>query len=251
MHAPATPRIDGAPGAPLSQANPWPTPPSVRTPVPPAAPLVATVATAALSADSALAGAVTELALPDIVDLALHNNPATRASWFAARAAADLYGASRGALYPTVNATVNLSRSQNTAGGTGGVGISTSLDSTATNRAAGAGAARTQLTTSATLSYLVFDLGGRRGAIEEARQRAIAANLAHNATVQDVILQTESALFSFLATRSLRDAQIIAVQEAASAPTPPSSSSPGALPPAHPARPLAATSTNACIHFMK
>src|SRR5207237_4179105 len=63
--------------------------------------------------------------------------------------------------------------------------------------------------------YLVFDVGGRSGTIEEAKQRAIAANLAHNAMVEDVVLQTESALFSFLATRSLRDAQTIAVREAA------------------------------------
>ena len=180
--------------------------------MPPAALPAAPVATAALIADSATAGAVTQLALPDVVELALNNNPATRESWWAARAAADAYGASRGTLYPNINGSVAVSRSQNTAGAGAGT---TAPDSTGTIRISSAGIARTQLTTSASLSYLVFDLGGRRGTIEEAKQRAIAANLAHNATVQDVVLQTESALFSFLATRALRDAQLVAVQEAA------------------------------------
>jgi len=216
MHAPSTPRIDGAPGAPIGPAATWPTPKVAQTPPPPANPPVAPSATAAFAADSANAGSVTQLALPDVVDLALNNNPATRESWMNARAAADLYGASRGTLYPNVNGSVNLSRSQNTSGSSIGGAISTSPDSTQTNRTSLAGAARTQLTTSASLSYLLLDLGGRRGTIEEAKQRAIAANLAHNATVQDVVLQTESALFSFLATRALRDAQLVAVQEAAS-----------------------------------
>ena len=185
-------------------------------PPPAATPLVAPAASVALNADSASAGAAVQLALPDVVDLALNNNPATRESWLAARAAADLYGASRGALYPSVNGGVNLTRSQNTAGGGGGIGgTSTSPDSTQANRTVSSAVPRTQLTTSASLSYLVFDLGGRRGTIEEAKQRAIAANLAHNATVQDVILQVESALFSFLATRALNSAQVVAVQEAA------------------------------------
>ena len=73
---------------------------------------------------------------------------------------------------------------------------------------------RSQLTTSASLSYLLFDLGGRSGSIEEAKQRAIAADLTHNATVHNVILQVESALFSYLATRALHNAQVETVREA-------------------------------------
>ena len=90
---------------------------------------------------------------------------------------------------------------------TGGVnGSNTSLGGTALTR--------TQFTPSASLSYLVFDLGGRAGTIEAAKQTAIAANLTHNATIQNVVLQAESTLFSFLASRGLRDAQLIAVREA-------------------------------------
>src|SRR6185436_3950440 len=206
------PGIDGGPGAPARPESMWPH--HVSTALVSAydsASLAGAGATLALVADSATAGSVTQLALPDVVDLALRNNPATRESWWTARAAADTYGSARGALYPSINGSVSVSRSQNTAGGVGGI----SADSTLV-RTSSAGIARTQLNTSASLSYLVLDLGGRRGTIEEAKQRAIAANLVHNATVQDVILQTESALFSYLATRALRDAQIVSVNEAVS-----------------------------------
>jgi outer membrane protein TolC len=150
------------------------------------------------------------LELDDVVDLALRKNPATRESWLSARAAADTYASSRGAYFPTVGVTLNGGRSS-TAPGTISTLGTTGDPTTARSTAAGN---RSQLTTSATLSYLLFDLGGRSGSIEEAKQRAIAADLTHNATVHDVILQVESALFSYLATRALRDAQVETVTEA-------------------------------------
>ena len=187
----------------------WPVPPQVRPPRQTTTSTDAADATTALIGDSN--GTSPSLALADVIDLALRRNPATRASWMAARAAADAYGATRGALwFPSLDANVDGGRSSNasTNGATLGVGgTPTSSGSLSTNT-------RSQLTTSASLSYLLFDLGGRSGSIEESKQRAIAADLTHNATVHDVILQVESTLFSFLATRALRDAQTEAVQDA-------------------------------------
>jgi outer membrane protein TolC len=192
---------------------------------------VAPSATLALSADSATAGGV-QLSMTDVVDLALRNNPTTRQSWALAQSAADVYGASRGSLYPTINGNVDLQRSGGSGGGggvlntTGGATTTTGGGDTAgtgtgtrtntgTGGSGGGSTTRTELTPSVSLSYLVLDFGGRAGSIEGAKQRAIAADLSHNATVNDVVLQAESTLFSYLATRSLRDAQITAVQEAA------------------------------------
>src|SRR5262245_28793712 len=56
-----------------------------------------------------------QLALPDVVNLALGTNPATRQSWASARAAADLYGASRGPYYPEIDAQVTATRLKTTA----------------------------------------------------------------------------------------------------------------------------------------
>jgi len=206
---PARPRIDGAPAAPPAPSALWPVPPAVKEPPPPAAVPVAPEATQALRGDTTdFEGH--RLEVDDVVDLALRTNPTTRASWLNARAAADAYGSSRGALLPSLDGTISAGRTSAAPGSIASLGT---VPGEVGTRNAATGT-RSQLTTSATLSYLLFDLGGRSGSIEEAKQRAIAADLTHNATVHDVILQVESALFSYLATRSLREAQEVSVQEA-------------------------------------
>ncbi|HXT15002.1 MAG TPA: TolC family protein [Gemmatimonadaceae bacterium] len=224
------PHIDGVPGASPDPSTPWTVPAQARTPPPPADPPRAPGATDALRADSAANASARMLSLTDVVDLALRNNPATREAWANARAAADEYGAARGELFPSINANVNAIRTSGSGGtvvsnsgnggigGNGGTGIgtdSTGGTRTGTTSGGGGGATRVQLTPSVSLSYLIFDFGGRAGTIEAARQRAISSDLAHNATIQDVVLEAQSTLFSFVATRALRDAQRVAVQEAA------------------------------------
>ncbi len=216
--APGVPRIDGQPAVSPGRSEPWRVPESARTPAPPPEPPASPAASAALKSDSSREVRDEQLSLADVVDLALKNNPATRESWAAASAAANTYGAARGELFPNINGTVSLSRTSASGGSSTGFGVGpvgTGVDSTGNRGNTGSGSAtRSQLTPSISLSYLVFDLGGRAGTIETAKQRAIAASLVHNATIQDVVLQVESALFSLLATRALRDAQIVAVQEA-------------------------------------
>jgi outer membrane protein len=136
------------------------------------------------------------MTLAQIVDLALRNNPATRLSWAQARSAASEYGVSRGQLFPTLTLDGSVSRSRSVA---------------IAGRPAGE---RTQYGPLLGLSYLVIDFGGRAGSIDFSRQTAIAADLSHNATVQNTILQVESSLFNYLATRALRDAERVAVEEA-------------------------------------
>ena len=218
-HTPGTPRIDGVAGAPANPATPWTVPASARTPPPPAAPPAAPAATAALAADSATTAAV-RFSLTDVVDLALKNNPTTRESWANAQAAANEYGSARGARYPTLNGSVNLAGASTGSafgGGGGGNGSSVVIDTTGSNtRAVGAvgGLTRAQITPAFSLSYLVFDMGGRAATIESAKQNAVALNLGHNAAINDVVLQVESALFSYLATVALRDAELTALKEA-------------------------------------
>jgi outer membrane protein TolC len=207
---PGTPRIDGAPAAPPAPSALWPVPQAAKEPPPPATIPVAPEATAALRGDTSDYEGQ-RLELDDVVDLALRKNPATRESWLNARAAADAYGSSRGALLPNLDASVTTGRTSSAPGSIASLGSGTGNEIGTRNAASGS---RSQLTTSATLSYLLFDLGGRSGSIEEARQRAVAADLTHNATVHDVILQVESALFSYLATRALREAQEESVREA-------------------------------------
>jgi outer membrane protein TolC len=216
-HTPGTPHIDGVIGAPSNPATPWPVPPAARTPAPDAAPPASPAATTALASDSAATGAVA-VSPTDVVDLALRNNPATRQSWALAQAAANEYGSARGARYPTINGSMNLALSANSSGGVvaiGGTGVGGTGDTTGGRSGVGGGSGtRLQVTPAISLSYLLFDFGGRAGTIEAAKQNAIVANLAHNSTINDVVLQVESSLFTYLATRALRDAEITAVQEA-------------------------------------
>ena len=181
------PSIAGGPGAPAQPNVYWAPPPEVAAELQRATPL---------SGPVVVPTSLGRVGLAEIVDLALRNNPATRLSWAQARAAAADYGARRGELLPTLTANGTLTRTRSLA---------------TPGRPAGE---RTQYGPALGLSYLLFDFGGRGGSIDFGRQTAIAADLSHNAVVQNTILQVETALFEYLATRALRDAERVAVDEA-------------------------------------
>ncbi len=184
----APPRLDGAPGAARDAGTPWPAPPRASVPV-------------VTESGGALPVALSEgapLALADVVDIALGNGPATRAAWADAKAAAAAYGAARGALLPTVD-----------------------LEGVAT-RATGAPAEgeeppwSTLATAGASLSWLLFDFGGRAGAIEAAKQAALAANWTHNAVIQDAVLAAEVAYFAHAGAAAILAAGRASLAEAES-----------------------------------
>ena len=137
-----------------------------------------------------------QLTLGDVIDLALRNNPVTRVSWSQARAAAATYGSVQGALLPTIVASATASRTQ----------------SVPVN--GGASIKRTQLNPAVSLNYLLLDFGGRSGSIDAARQNLFAADLVHNATIQNVVLQVEAAYFSYMANSALLGAERAAIAEA-------------------------------------
>jgi outer membrane protein TolC len=184
------PRIAGAPAAPPSASEPWRAPRGVVPPEP-----AAPSALAELPPD--LAPRRDALALADIVDIALRNNPQTQLSWSQARAGAASYGAASASWLPTVDASANAAYSQTTVGQTlGGVGT------------------RRSVAPAASLSYLLFDFGGRSGTVAAARAAAVALDLTHNATLQNVALQAEASYFFFQAQRALLAAARLSVAEA-------------------------------------
>jgi outer membrane protein len=185
----AVPRVNGVAGAPSSPNVPWTAPRGAVKPEPVVVPSVAAV-------PGDLAAHIEHLTLMEVVDLALRNNPSTRASWAQARVAADMLGSARGDFFPTVDASLSASRtlSPATAGRTSG--------------------ARTEYGPSIALNYLLFDFGGRSGSVETARQRLFAADFTHNATLQNVVLQAETAYFSYMATLALLRAERSAIAEA-------------------------------------
>ncbi len=153
--------------------------PAVRPPVPPD-----------------LEQRISQLTLAEVVDIGLRNNPATRLSWANARAAAAAYGSERGSYLPTIDGEVTGTRLK-TVASQGRSAVSQSVLSPGLN-----------------ISYLLLDFGGRSGNVGAARNDLIAANFAHNATIQAVVLQIQRAHFEYIATRALLEAQRTTAREA-------------------------------------
>jgi TolC family type I secretion outer membrane protein len=165
-------------GTPASPAATW-TPPANAIPpnVPPPNDLVMPPAGAPLE-------------LPQIIDLALTNNPATRTSWLEARLAEANLGSVRSAYLPTVDLGASLTHARTS------IGTATTLSGP-----------------NLSLDYLLFDFGGRNAASEAARQTLIASGFTHNQTIQDVILDVEQAYYDYLDAKALLTAQEATIKE--------------------------------------
>jgi outer membrane protein len=140
---------------------------------------------------------IDRLTLADVVDLSLGNSPQTRTTWAQARAAAAVYGSARGHLLPSLEVD-----------GVGGPQKAIS------SNPAIFPAGRSSFTTSLNLSYVLLDFGQRGGAMAAAHEALFAADLTHNSTVQNVVLQAEGSYFSYQASRGLFDAADAAVKTA-------------------------------------
>ncbi len=136
-----------------------------------------------------------QLTLPDIVDRALCNNPQTREAWANARYQAALVGQARSAYLPDL--TLNTSRSRSHNQGNAGAAF-------------GGNANNNQTAATLSLSYLLFDFGGREATNESARQVMLAANATQDSTLQSVFLATVQAYFRWYAAQAL----VVATREA-------------------------------------
>lgn len=122
------------------------------------------------------------LALVDVVDLALCNNPQTRALWASARAQAASVGVNMAAYLPTLTAQATASRNRNQVGNT-----------TVSSRSESAGLSA---------GYLLYDFGGRSASLENARQLLVAANATRDATLQSNFLTAVQSYYALLSARA-------------------------------------------------
>ena len=134
--------------------------------------------------------------LVDVLDIALRNNPTTRAAWASARAAAAAYGSARAAYLPTV-------------------GLQTGGTFSETHSSAG-GTVYDQLSygPTASLSWLLLDFGGRSASVESARQALLAADWTQNSILQGTVLQVEQAYYQYLAAEATLQASQATRKEA-------------------------------------
>jgi outer membrane protein len=131
----------------------------------------------------------TKLSLPQVLDVALRNNPATRIAWHNARAAAADVGARRSAYYPSFELDAQITRQKQAANGGQFVFLQTTYGPTLS------------------MSWLLLDLGGRAADVSEARQLLFAADWTHNAAIQNLLLVVEQAYYRYLAAKALLAAQ--------------------------------------------
>ena len=186
-----TPSVGGVAGTAPAPNKVWAPPPPSRDTLP----------STPSSLPPDLASRVSTLTLGDVVDLALRNNPETQISWANARAAAAAYGGSKGLYYPTIDAQVGVNRVKSSPTFSNDSVLRPSL-------------MQTNYGPTFAVSWLIADLGGRAGTIESAKQALIAANWTHNATIQNVVLQVESAYFNYMANKGLVESERLSVKEA-------------------------------------
>ena len=172
------PRVYGAPGTAPAPNVPW---------MPPQRALAAPEAKSAQPSGlpKEIAARASSLALADIVDVALRNSPLTAQSWAQARSAAAAYGSQKSLYYPSLNASASLTKAE---GSFANGKISYFQQSYGP---------------SADLTWLLFDFGGRKAAVEEKRQALLAADWSHNSAIQGVILGVEQAYYDYVNAKAL------------------------------------------------
>ncbi len=125
------------------------------------------------------------LSLPELTEFALRNNPRTRQSWLAARAAAANVGIEKADLLPQITGLYSITRNQQV-GNTGNIVPW-----------------QTRYGPSVSLNYVLFDFGVRGLQVETSEFRLLAANMAHNRALQDLIFQVEQAYYRLIGNDAL------------------------------------------------
>ena len=190
VHAPPR-QVDGAPSTPAGVAEPWAPPAKALR----AEGLERAPGEARLPVE--LVRRLPALGLGDVVDLALGNNPQTAAAWRQARAAAAGLAGVRDRYLPSLRVDAS--------------GGPSKVVSAVPGRLP---ANRLTYGPNLSLSWLLFDFGGRSGSLDQSREALFAADFAYNATLQAVALQAETAFFTYQASRELVDAQRASVETA-------------------------------------
>jgi outer membrane protein len=136
--------------------------------------------------------------LAELIDFAQRHNPDTRVAWEATKAMAMSLGIARSALYPTIAAVALAATVRDT----------TLIGEYFHRQTLGA------FEPTLHVEYLVFDFGGRNGAIDLAKANLLISNLAFNDTHRKVIFQVASAYYRLLNAKGQREAAEVSLQNA-------------------------------------
>jgi outer membrane protein len=143
-------------------------------------------------------GASKNYTLAELINLAQQHNPETRVAWEEAKARAASLGIARSALYPTI-AAVALAAT---------IRDATLLGQYFHRQTLGV------FEPTLHVEYLVFDFGGRSGAIEIAKANLLASDLAFNDAHRKIIFQTAAAYYRLLNAKGQREAAEVSLKNA-------------------------------------
>ena len=133
--------------------------------------------------DNAAASAA--LSLTDVVDRVLCRNPKSHEAWANARVQAAEIGVARAAYLPSIDATAGVEHNWSKGGSRSSSGLSGTGSSTGSSIGSSSGSTDyNQVSAGVSLSYLLYDFGGRDAALENARQLFEAANATQDNVVQ-------------------------------------------------------------------
>lgn len=128
--------------------------------------------------------------LPELIDIAEQNNPATRAAWENAKARAADLGISKSTLYPTMAAVVLAQSERNN------VFFAPSYYQQVNGT----------FSPAFTLDYTIFDFGRRMQEISASRNQLLAANFSFNDMHRRIIFQVMQTYYRVLNTKGQLDA---------------------------------------------
>jgi outer membrane protein len=141
------------------------------------------------------------LSLSDIIEVALQNNPATRAAWRAARSAADDWLSQKADYSPLINASAASSHR-------------VTMPDTASKKGSSTLTSVVSFNPTVQLSWLIFDFGGRDAAVDEKYQALLAADFTHNGAIQDSVFQTIAAYFQYANAKAVKKTYEISLKDA-------------------------------------
>ena len=153
------------------------------------------------------------MSLSQLLNIALYNNPSTRASWHAARASSYAYRASLSAYYPAIIyvGTLDAQSFRGSTYASSGNAIISNNTTTPLTRTA---SYSTYLINNLNLTFLLFDFGGRQATIDAALQTLYASNWQHDYTMQQVMLSVLNAYISYIGNKGLVEAFAKNLQDA-------------------------------------
>jgi len=136
--------------------------------------------------------------LAELIDLAQQHNPETRVAWEEAKARAASLGIARAAFYPTLTA----------------VALAATLREAALLSQHFDRVTEGLFIPTLHVDYLVFDWGGRSGAVDVAKANLLAANLEFNNTHRELIFKVSSAYYRLLNAKGQRAAAEVSLKNA-------------------------------------